>query len=329
MQKMLDSRYFEHPADVLEFARIALSAGRRTALVVVTSTVGGGMRTAGTLVAVTHDGQMSGYVSNGCVDADVVVQAQLCMQEGKVTSLRYGQGSPFFDIILPCGGAIDLLVFPISDTLPIQNACRLLRQRQPVTLVFDAAQKQLTCQDADTSQEFNEQRVRVDCFPKPRIRVVGQGASVMAVAHHGIEAGFEIIAQSPSQEELAQLENAGAIACDHLLSPQHPPLCNDDKWTAVLMLFHDHDWEVSLILETLKKDAFFIGAMGSTKTQHARIEALTEAGVGMHDLSRIIGPLGLVPSLRDAKQIAISTLAQVVNLSATQSLPVQVLPQVA
>lgn len=326
---MIDSRYFEHPADVLEFARIALSGGRRTAIVVVTSTVGGGMRTAGTLVAVTDEGQMSGYVSNGCVDADVVAQAQLCMQEGKVSSLRYGQGSPFFDIVLPCGGAIELLVFPIFDTLPLQNACRLLRQRQRVTLVFDTAQNQLTCQAADTCQGWNEQRFRVSCSPKPRIRVVGQGASFMAVAHLGIESGFEIIAQSPSQEELAQLEIAGAISCDHLSSPQQPPVCKDDKWTAVLMLFHDHDWEVSLILETLKKDAFFIGAMGSTKTQHARIEALTEAGVSTHDLSRITGPLGLVPSLRDAKQIAISTLAQVVNVSATQSLPVQVLPQLA
>ena len=76
-------------------------------------------------------------------------------------------------------------------------------------------------------------------------------------------------------------------------------------------LLRDHDWEPAFLTAALATPAGFIGALGSQKTQTARIAHLAEKGSSEHDLKRVRGPIGLVPSLRDANLIAVSALAEV------------------
>ncbi|MCA8893592.1 MAG: XdhC family protein, partial [Hyphomonas sp.] len=100
--------YAEHPQDVLG-QWLAWRQEGPVALVMVASTEGGSVRAPGALMAVSASGQKCGYISGGCVDADVVLQARQSIEDGKPRSLRYGTGSPFIDMPLPCGGAIDMM----------------------------------------------------------------------------------------------------------------------------------------------------------------------------------------------------------------------------
>ena len=79
------------------------------------------------------------------------------------------------------------------------------------------------------------------------------------------------------------------------------------------MMFHDHDLEPPILMAALKSPAFFVGAMGSRKTHAARLERLRGLGADAVQCGRIHGPVGLVPSLRDANLVAISTLAHIVQ----------------
>ena len=58
---------------------------------------------------------------------------------------------------------------------------------------------------------------------------------------------------------------------------------------------------------------FFIGALGSRKTQEIRLQRLLEAGLDLELCSTIQGPIGLIPSLRNASLIAVSALAEVTS----------------
>ena len=93
--------YAEHPQDVLGQWLAWRQAGP-VALVVVAATEGGSVRSPGALMAVSASGLKCGYISGGCVDADVVLQARQAIEEGKPRPLRYGTGSPFIDMPLPC-----------------------------------------------------------------------------------------------------------------------------------------------------------------------------------------------------------------------------------
>ena len=84
-----------------------------------------------------------------------------------------------------------------------------------------------------------------------------------------------------------------------------------DENAAFLTLFHDHDWEPSLLQAALATDAEYIGSLGSKRTHAIRLEHLRNLGLTDEDVQRLHGPIGLVPSLRDAPMIAISALAEI------------------
>ena len=75
---------YHHPADVLRF-----TASQQTcALVVVAAVTGGAMRAPGALMCVSSSGEVAGYVSNGCVDADIIYQARAAIKTGKTRRLQ-------------------------------------------------------------------------------------------------------------------------------------------------------------------------------------------------------------------------------------------------
>jgi len=70
----------------------------------------------------------------------------------------------------------------------------------------------------------------------------------------------------------------------------------------------------------LSGDAFYIGAMGSIKTHQVREQKLSSAGVSLSHISKIRGPIGLIPSMRDTNLLALSTLAEIIKVAKDKNL---------
>ena len=90
--------------DILAFAADALDQGHAAALVTLVEIRGGAARAIGAQMAVRGDGLYCGYVSGGCTEAAVAADAVIALHKGMDRNLKLGEGSPFFDIGLPCGG---------------------------------------------------------------------------------------------------------------------------------------------------------------------------------------------------------------------------------
>jgi xanthine dehydrogenase accessory factor len=100
-----------------------------------------------------------------------------------------------------------------------------------------------------------------------------------------------------------------------ITSPAHLPRLHADRYTAIVVMFHDHEWETRLLPLILETDAFYVGAMGSRKTHARRLENLARSGVEPKQLDRIRGPAGLFESGKSASSIAVSILAEVMQTS--------------
>ncbi len=290
-----------HPIDVLNFVVSKQANGTDIALVVITSVTGGAMRAAGALMAVTGDGQSCGYVSNGCVDSDIIAQAQGALSSGKFRQLRYGEGSPFRDIELPCGGRIDLLILPSPNPIEIQKVRDGLSNREPTPLEIDS-KGQLS--------NGNNALFSITYSPKIKLRIVGNGDALAELVMQSTSMGFEIEVQSPNIEII---KNHFQYDSFHLTSAHDLPQLTDDPYTAVVLLFHDHAWEAEILRQALGGPAFYIGAMGSPQTHEARRDMLASIGVSRSDIERIQGPIGLIPSSRSANILALSTLAEIIQ----------------
>jgi len=290
--------YAEHAAEIVTKAAELITAKRPFALITSLAIEGGAAREVGSLALVEASGQMTGYLSNGCIDRDIQHHALAALTSGNKTLIRYGDGSQYADLKLPCGGALDVLIDPAPDLAALTAAKATFEARQPVTLRFQAT-------DGDIGA--------FTYTPPFRLCLAGRGAIFRSMAQAGHATGFEMCLLSPDTEDLAAVGHLAHQPAVHLTSQDAVgDLEMLDEHAAFLTLFHDHDWEPALLMAALRTKAHFIGSLGSRRTHAMRCAALAELGVGDDDLARLHGPIGLVPSLRDASFVAVSALAEIV-----------------
>lgn len=298
-----------HPVDVLGFLADALDRAEHCALVTIIALSGGGIRARGALMGVTETGRAAGYISNGCVDADVIHQTQEVLRDGTPRQLRYGEGSPFVDVRLPCGGSLDLLIVPVSEHHLLAELRAQSASRQPSAVTISMNGLSRASYPAGKT-EWDGSSLTIPLLPRPRLRIAGRGAEPVALARLGAALDMEVYFQSPDESCLAEARTCGAV-CEKLSYSDAMFHGDDDPWTALILMFHDHDWETELLKAALLGPAFYIGALGSRRTHERRCCVLREAGISDEQIARIHAPIGLIPAARDAGLLSISTLAEV------------------
>ncbi len=89
-----------------------------------------------------------------------------------------------------------------------------------------------------------------------------------------------------------------------------PPL-NVDHYTAFVALTHDPKIDDPALLHALKRDCFYVGALGSKKTHAKRVERLKAAGLTDADIARIHAPIGLPIGAVSPAEIAVAIMAEI------------------
>lgn len=296
---------------ILRFLNAAMKRGERCALVTLTDVTGSSTRSPGTHLAVSEAGEWCGSFSGGCVESAVVAEAMRVIREGKTQLIRFGAGSRFIDIRLPCGGGINLLFTPAPPADIVANAIETMEQRRPVTLSLEMDGK-LGLVAAPTRKDgWSNGIFQVTHHPHLRLFLLGHGEEVLSLARIGSAFGADIALWTPDHAFVDKIGN-GDVAVKKLWTSKALPIMPSDPWTAIIFLFHDHDWESDLLVQALTSSAFYIGAMGSRTTQARRFTELKRKGLSCREISRLFAPIGLIPASRDPDSLAVSILSEVV-----------------
>lgn len=294
----------------------ALSAfaaeGAKFALVTLVSIEGGSPRPAGAQMVVAEDGRSHGYLSGGCLEQAIVLEAQAAIAENKNRLVRYGKGSPYFDVRLPCGSGLDVY-FDCAlrpDTIAEMEARG--RGRRAFALVTDIAKGTSTIEDVmpgDMCRRESNRFTRV-YPPAPRMVLLGSGPAVPALAQMALATGLETEVWAGDDATRGALATIGA--------PHHanaaPP---DDLFglidasTAVVLAFHEHDSEPGILARVLRAPNFYIGVLGNHAVHRRRLEALSHLGFSADQLSRIRAPVGAIPQAKGKATLAIGVLAEI------------------
>jgi len=286
---------------VIDFAVDRRRSGERIAVVTLVQIEGSSPRPLGAQMVVSESGHWTGYLSGGCIERAVVSEAIAAIDEGENRRVRYGRGSKYFDIQLPCGSAIEL-VFDVrvadSDLSMIDAR---LHRRLPAIMRVPA----LTDDESETLSRIYA--------PRTRIVVAGIGPSAVQLCRIGLLTGFEMCLYSPDRVTREEVLKTPGIEVVPIPGPSSLPNIYADRHTAIALMFHDHDWETNLLPGILETDAFYVGAMGSRKTHQRRLDILARFGVEAEKLGRIRGPAGLFESGKSASSIALSILAEIMQ----------------
>lgn len=114
--------------DVKENREIALAmeeakrAGKKMALATVVRVKGSAYRREGAKMLIDEEGKMTGVISGGCLEPDVVEVAKQVMAEGRPVLKRYDLDEDLvWGLGLGCPGTVDVLIEPLSQSGPTNN----------------------------------------------------------------------------------------------------------------------------------------------------------------------------------------------------------------
>lgn len=290
-----------------------LRSGEDAVLAVITGVEGPSYRPVGAAMAVFANGDLAGTLSSGCVEADIALHAMEVLGSGAPRRIRYGRGSPFMDIQLPCGGGLDILLVPRPDRAVLSDVMRRREAREPCTLRIDLETGRLAL-EAEGRTGLADDSFCVRYVPPVRFLVFGKGPEACTFAALVCSAGYPGLLLSPDPETIGAASASGCPTRE-LSRPVFPEDLSVDPWTAIVLFFHDHDWEPPILQGALATRAFYIGAQGSRRARDMRHMELEANGVAPADIARLRGPIGLIPSARDAGTLAVSVLAEVLAVS--------------
>lgn len=287
---------------VIDFALARLRQGERVALVTLFSIDGASPRPLGAQMAVTAGGESVGYLSGGCLERAVIAEAQEALQAGANRLVRYGKGSRYLDIQLPCGSAIEL---HFDVTLTITGLAKL-----------DRAYRSRTASTLDIGPPPGKKGPVLTRHyrPAPRLLVAGTGAAAVQLLRLGRVSGFETELLSPDAPTRAACDREGLTARPILSTGDVAA----DFRTAFVLMFHDHDWEQDFLTAALASEAFYIGAQGSRSVHASRRQRLLAAGFAATEVARIRGPAGLFHGTKSAYALAASVLAEIIDAEQRQ-----------
>jgi len=330
--------------DILPDLKRWRASDQRIALATIVETRGSSLRPAGTRMAITGNGDVTGSVSSGCVDGDAVAEMEAVLT-GKVSIRR-----PMFGVSdeqawstgLSCGGSIDLLVEPwdpLYDVLieeieakqPVGFASRIDKAAAPRHLLHTAGgQSHGTLGNPDLDgavlmdiaavwpgphaqkHAYPQGEVFVEVIaPPPILLIFGATDIAGPLTKMGRVLNFEVIVSDARRAFLREERFPGMDIRFGWPQDVFTPEDFGPEW-AIVVLFHDPKFDVPALALALKSQAFYIGFLGSRKTQAERRATLLESGFKETDLARIYGPVGLDIGGKDPAMIALAILSEIV-----------------
>ncbi|MBG6207408.1 xanthine dehydrogenase accessory factor [Labrenzia sp. EL_126] len=148
--------------------------------------------------------------------------------------------------------------------------------------------------------------------PSPRLVVIGAVHITQALVPMAEIAGLDVTVIDPRTAFATEERFPGCT-----LRPdwpeevlKHTPL---DAYTAVAAVTHDPKIDDFPLIEALKTECFYIGALGSRKTHGKRLERFTAEGLDPALFDRIDAPIGLDIGAASPQEIAVAVLGSIIS----------------
>ena len=296
--------------------------GKGAALATVIETWGSAPRPRGSQLAISEDAQIVGSVSGGCVEGAVVAEALDAMADGSHKVLEYGvSDDEAFAVGLACGGTIRVFLESVGGSLPVDLLSDLVDRRsrseavgQAVNVTTGAARlidaadlRPRLREDRSGFEDDGETFVTLHA-PPLRLAVVGGVHIAQALVPMARLAGYAVTVIDP-RDAFASPARFPDTTLVHDWPDEAMAAFAPDARSAVVLLTHDPKLDDPALITALRSEAFYIGALGSTRTHAKRVTRLREAGMADEAIAKIDAPIGLDIGSKTPGEIAVAVLA--------------------
>jgi xanthine dehydrogenase accessory factor len=310
---------------VLRGLRDWRAAGRRALLATVVRTWGSSPRPVGSIMAMADDGSVVGSVSGGCIEDDLIH----CHGRGRLPSgapalVKYGvTADEAHRFGLPCGGTLELLLEFDPDVRCLEELVTALEAGRMVRRAVALKDGRALLKDASEPQELalNDTEMANTFGPEYRMLVIGAGQLAEYLSTMAQFSGFAVTLCDPRAEyrgawSVRGVRVVGDMPDDAVLAFQ------PDRRSCVIAVSHDPKLDDLALLEALRSEAFYVGAIGSRRNSEARQARLIEHfGETAESLRRLRGPAGIYIGSKTPPEIAVSIMADIIAAKNGIALP--------
>lgn len=305
--------------EILEAGLEHLVAQRRVYLAVIGAVHGSGPRPAGSIMLYVPGHGLLGSLSGGCVEDELIAQIDAgAFDDTAATVLEYGITAEENERLgLPCGGFLQVVLKPLAsaDTVWLEALLESLRRRACVriTLALDTGSTDVQDVDRPTPAELSSDTLSFVLGPRERLLLVGAGHLSRVLAHFALEVDYEVFVTDPRAELLDEWRDQPGIHVRGGMPDDVVAELVAEGQVHVLTLTHDPRIDDMALMLALESSATYVGALGSVRTNSARMERLRTLGLSEESLARLHAPIGLDTGSKTPAEIAISILAELVQ----------------
>src|ERR1700722_18589975 len=146
--------------------------------------------------------------------------------------------------------------------------------------------------------------------PAPQLIITGAVHISQALAPIGKMLGYDVTIVDPRTAFASPERFPDVKVIAEWPDTALPPL-NVDRYTAFVALTHDPKIDDPALVHALSRDCFYVGALGSKKTNARRVERLKAQGVTEAAITRIHAPIGLAIGAVSPAEIAVAIMGEV------------------
>jgi xanthine dehydrogenase accessory factor len=313
--------------EVLKSCGQWLASGHRCELITVVKTWGSSPRPEGAMLAMCDDGRVVGSVSGGCIEDDLIHRVRTQgLTRIAPEIVTYGiTADEAHRFGLPCGGTIQLVIEPLSASSQITELLQRLASHELVARRLDLRTGEVTLGPAHAGMGLQVSSTTFTTIHGPRWRllIIGAGQLSRFLAQIAVGMDYHVTVCDPREEYRTDWQVDG-VELVHGMPDDVVIEMHIDARTAVLALTHDPKLDDLALMEALKSDAFYVGAIGSRANNARRRERLKLFDLDDAQLSKLHGPVGIYIGSKTLPEIAVSILAEMTAAKNGVALPAEV-----
>lgn len=309
---------------VFEAAHSHLEQGRHGFLCTIVGTVGASPRPLGSLLFLGNDGEVTGSLSGGCIEDDLLERLLGTDPEGRAPEIiEYGvtpEENERFG--LPCGGRMQVMVECLTpgsqqqaDLLCLAGA---LAGRRAVRRIVDLQHGSWDIDDIDHCEalSLDEARLQQDFGPRYQLLLVGANELARCISELALAMDYRVVVCDPREERLQQWHCQGADKVCRMPDDAVREYATD-PYSIVITLTHDPRIDDMALMEALQSSAlFYVGALGSQRTSDKRRQRLDQLDLNESQIARLHAPVGLPIGSKSAMEIAVAVMAELTQCRA-------------
>ncbi|GGW44269.1 XdhC family protein [Arenibacter certesii] len=300
--------------------------GKQCVLATVVALDGSSYRRPGVRMLILEDGRMVGAVSGGCVEKEVLRQAQSVFKDNTAKVISYDGRYR-----LGCEGVLYILLEPFRpDTkfLEAFNEALKLRCKFKVVSIFEkkeALNKHFGSvvdfgntvlpfySDFEKTEDLElfEQEMET-CF---KLFIIGAEHDAVQLNTLASQIGWEVTIIADPAEEKNILDFEGAHDFMGIL-PDEFPFSTIDNRTAIVLMNHSYSKDLRYLMVLKDVQPLYLGLLGPHSRREKLFNELLELSplVSYNFLERIHGPAGLNLGAETPQEIAVAIIAEIMSV---------------